>query len=88
MKIGVFTDAHYCSAEVLCSTRRPSLSLEKIREAMEVFRAENVTACICLGDLTDHKKEDTSEETRAYFHEALNLIRSYNIPFFFRAWQS
>lgn len=82
MKIGVFTDVHYCGAEVLCGSRRPSLSLEKIREAMEAFSAEKVGVCICLGDLTDHTADDTNENTRAYFYEALNLIRSYGIPFF------
>ena len=39
MKIGVFTDTHYCNAEVMCKTRRPLLSPVKIREAMEAFRA-------------------------------------------------
>ncbi len=82
MKIGLFADAHYCHAEVLCGTRRPSLSLSKIREAMEAFRAENVDICICLGDLTDHAPEDTKESVAACFHEALDVIRSYNIPFY------
>jgi len=82
MKIGIFTDAHYCHAEALCGTRRPSLSLSKIREAMEAFRAENVDICICLGDLTDHAPNDTKEGVVACFREALELIRSYGIPFY------
>ena len=83
MKIGLFTDAHYCRAEVLCGTRRPSLSLSKIREAMESFRAENVDICICLGDLTDHAPDNTREDVFSCFSEALKLIRSYGIPFHF-----
>ena len=54
MKLGIFTDPHCCNVEILCKTRRPSLSIAKIREAMERFAAEHVDACICLGDLTDH----------------------------------
>lgn len=38
MKIGVFADPHYCSSEVLCRTRRPRLSYEKVRQVMEAFR--------------------------------------------------
>ena len=82
MKIGVFSDAHYCHAEVLCDTRRSSLSLAKIREAMDVFRAAGVDACICLGDLTDHAPTDTKEDVVSCFGEILGLIRSYNIPFY------
>lgn len=82
MKIGLFADAHYCHARVLCKTRRPSLSLSKIREAMEAFCEANVDICICLGDLTDHAPEDTKEDVSACFNEALDVIRSYNIPFY------
>lgn len=82
MKIGLFADAHYCQAEVLCGTRRPSLSLAKIREGIEALRAENVDICICLGDLTDHAPTDTKEDVIACFYEALRLIRSYKIPFY------
>lgn len=38
MKIGVFADSHDCSSEVLCRTRRPRLSYEKVRQVMEAFR--------------------------------------------------
>ena len=81
MKIGVFSDAHYCHTESF-GTRRPSLSLAKIREAMDMFREACVDICICLGDLTDHAPEDTKEDVAACFREALALIRSYNIPFY------
>ncbi len=83
MKLGFFTDAHYCGAEALCETRRPLLSLEKIREAMEAFQKEKVCACFCLGDMTDHAPGETKEQTAAFFGEALALIRSYKIPFYF-----
>ena len=81
MKIGVFTDVHYCNAEVMCKTRRPLLSSVKIREAMEAFRAAKVDLCICLGDLTDLAPGDTKPHAVKCLHDILALIRSYNIPF-------
>ena len=83
MKIGLFTDVHYCKADVLCTTRRPSLSLLKLREAMDAFKAAEVDFCLCLGDLTDHAPTDTKADVVACFREALDLIRSYGIPFHF-----
>lgn len=83
MKIGIFTDVHYCKVEVLCETRRPSLSLKKLKEAMDAFRSENVDFCLCLGDLTDHAAGDTKTDVAACYNEILELIFSYNIPFYF-----
>lgn len=79
MKIGLFTDPHYCKAEILCRTRRPSLSLSKVKEAMETFRKEGVELCICLGDLVD--KCDSLEESYMCLDEMIGMIRSYKIPF-------
>ena len=79
MKIGLFTDPHYCKAEILCRTRRPSLSLSKVKEAMETFRKDGVELCICLGDLVD--KCDSLEESYMCLDEMIGMIRSYKIPF-------
>jgi len=82
MKIGLFTDAHYCKARVLCGTRRPSLSPAKIREAMNVFREAGTDMCICLGDMTDHAPEDTHDDCLANLRELIALIGEYDIPFY------
>lgn len=82
MKIGIFADSHYCKAERIGANRRPALSPGKIREAMEAFQEAQVDMCICLGDLTDHGPEDTSEDTLANLRELMGLIRSYGIPFY------
>ena len=81
MKLGLFSDPHYCKAELLGKNRRPKRSLERMREAMEVFRAEGVDACICLGDFTDCAPGDTKEAVLSNFSEALALVRSYEIDF-------
>ena len=83
MKIGIFTDVHYCKAEVLCETRRPSMSLGKLKEAMDAFKSASVDFCLCLGDLTDHAEGDTKADVVSCYNEVLNLIFSYEIPFYF-----
>ncbi len=60
MKLGIFTDSHYSSAEVLCGVRFNSKSLGKIKIAMEHFKKENCDLVVCLGDVTDY--EDTHEK--------------------------
>ena len=67
MKLGIFTDSHYSSAEVTCGNRYNSKSLEKIKSAYSYFEEQNCDLVICLGDLTDvestHEKE--TENLRA-----------------------
>ncbi len=82
MKIGIFTDVHYCHAKRLCGTRRPSLSSDKLREAMTAFRKAGVDICLCLGDLTDHAPHDTKENVLSCLDEMLSLIHSFGIPFY------
>lgn len=82
MKIGLFTDCHYCKAEYLGPTRRPRLSINKIKEAMDAFKSSNVDLVFCLGDMTDHDASSTKEEIIECFNEAMQLIKSYNIPFY------
>ena len=82
MKIGLFSDPHYCKADDIGLNRRPILSLNKIKEAMEDFKRQGVELCICLGDMVDHAKGDTKEEVLDNLNEALTVIRSYDIPFY------
>lgn len=82
MKIGLFTDCHYCHAEYIGETRRPILSLNKIRDAMEVFASNNVDMVFCLGDITDHNEGSTKEEIISCFKEAIWTMDFYKIPFY------
>ena len=79
MKLGIFADPHYCRAEVLNRTRRPALSLGKIKQAMDAFAAAQADLCICMGDMIDHC--DTKQQTAECLDEVISLIRSYGIPF-------
>ncbi len=80
MKLGLFTDPHYCNKEVTMNDRRASLSYEKVREAMTTFRAAGVEMVICLGDLVDAC--DTAEENREMIEKLTALIRSFGLPFY------
>lgn len=81
MKIGLFTDCHYCKSQ-LGGGRDARASLGKIKESMDAFKRENVDICFCLGDLTDNGKEDTRKTVIQCFTEATKLIRSYEIPYY------
>ncbi len=53
MKLGIFTDSHYSSAELTCGCRYNSRSLEKIKKAYRIFEDAGCDLVLCLGDLTD-----------------------------------
>lgn len=61
MKIGIFTDPHYSSAEITCGKRHNSASLDKIAEAYRYFAAEGCGPVICLGDLIDREGDHQKE---------------------------
>lgn len=82
MKIGLFTDCHYCHADKIGGNRRPMLSFQKIKEAMERFKEESVDIVFCLGDMTDHDENSTKEDIISCFKEAMQAIKSYQIPFY------
>jgi len=79
MKLGLFSDPHYCTKDITCGTRRPALSFGKIREAMEEFRDAGAERVICLGDLVDEC--ETLEENIAAAQALSAMIHSFGIPF-------
>lgn len=83
MKIGIFTDSHYCDAKSMDNTRRPYLSLGKIKEAMKAFADAKVDVCFCMGDLTDHAPGNTKKDVEKCFKECVEVIKSFNLPFYF-----
>ena len=59
MKIGLFSDSHYCKRKVPEPGRMRQLSYKKIQDAMKDFKASQVELVMCLGDLVD---EDDKQE--------------------------
>jgi alkaline phosphatase len=81
MKIGFFTDCHYCNGG-LGGGRDSKASFDKTKQAMEEFKKQGVDICFCLGDLTDNGPDDTKETVMENFIKLTELIRSYNIPYY------
>lgn len=82
MKIGLFSDPHYCHLEDVGGGRKPLASYNKIKEAMESFKAQGVDLCFCLGDLVDCPQGTTKEECKKNLRDIMSLINSYGIPFY------
>lgn len=79
MKIGLFTDSHYCNKDSTeGGIRRPLLSYDKIKIAMSALKDTDLV--ICLGDLVDDC--DNIEDNTQYIKKITDLIKSYNIPFY------
>ncbi|MBO5212973.1 MAG: metallophosphoesterase [Clostridia bacterium] len=80
MKIGLFTDPHYCDKDMVSSTRYHSLSYNKIKEAMDYFKEQGAELVICLGDLVDDC--GSREENIRSIKKISTLINSYGIKFY------
>lgn len=76
MKLGLFTDPHYSSQTVTCTTRRPSLSLGKMREALAAMT--DCDLILCLGDLINDCGDPA--ENRVKLAEAAALLHSASVP--------
>ena len=61
MKIGMFSDPHYSSAEETCGNRYNSRSLEKMKRALAFFTENMCDMVIILGDVTDTEPEREME---------------------------
>ena len=53
MKIGVFSDLHFCSSEYLGLGRYPQSGFERLTLALNDFKHAEVDFCVCLGDMVD-----------------------------------
>ncbi len=78
MKIGVFADSHYCTKDELCGTRRPALSLSKLKNALWEFKKQGVERILCLGDLVD--TDDTAEQNAENLRRAASLLAETGLP--------
>ena len=79
MKLGLFADSHYCNKDYI-SNRRPKLSYDKIQQAMEHFKRNDVDLVVCLGDLVDDC--ESKEENIKQIKHLCEMIYSYKIPFY------
>lgn len=78
MKLGLYSDTHYSSAECTCGCRYNSRSLEKMKEAYRIFAEAGCDLVICLGDLTD--TEDTYEKECANLRACAAVMDASAVP--------
>lgn len=71
MKLGLFTDSHYCSREPNCK------SLEKIDKALTYFEKNGCDLIVFLGDLVD--KEDNHETEISNLKQISEVMNKYNL---------
>ncbi len=76
LKIGLFADSHVCTFD-LEDGRLPTLSLGKITDMLEDFRASGVELVICLGDLMHY--EENAEQNEINIRNVAKLFDGYPV---------
>ena len=79
IRFGVITDLHYSKRKPY-GTRFFPQSIEKLKEAMDVFNRSNLDFLIELGDLKDQDNEPLRENTLAYLQEIEKVFQSFSGP--------
>lgn len=83
IKLGLFSDSHYCDEEVKVTTRFCSLSYKKLCDAYDEFEKQKVDLIICLGDLCDVDLSDNKFDSIKCLKEIVTKMKSSSIPFLF-----
>lgn len=61
MKLGLFADSHFSTAELTCGNRYNSQGLARIEKACRQFVEAGCDRIVCLGDLIDHEPVHKTE---------------------------
>ena len=61
MKLGLFTDSHFSTAELTCGNRHNSQGLTRIEKVCRQFVEAGCDRIVCLGDLIDHEPDHDTE---------------------------
>lgn len=78
MKIGIFTDTHYCEIETLDQDRKPRRAYDAVKTAFDEFKKQSVEAVVCLGDFAHFN--NGFDESKAHLKKLSELVNSYHIP--------
>ena len=82
MKIGIFSDLHYCSAQNLGLGREPQRGFERFQKMLADFKASGVDICICLGDTIDRANGDTRESALCYLARCVSEFKANALDFY------
>ena len=78
MRIGLLTDLHYCSQEVMLGRRYPQLAFSRARQAMQDFLRAGIERVVCLGDLIDAEEDALQNERN--LRAAASVLQSAKVP--------
>ncbi len=78
VKIGIFTDTHYCALETLEQNRKPQRVYESVKTAYEDFKQQGVSLAVCLGDFIHYN--NGLDESKMHLKKLAGLIHSFDIP--------
>lgn len=83
MRIGLFSDVHYCRETVQEGNRRCALSFEKLKYALSDFQKRDISLLICMGDLCDVSLTGDAQENRMCLTRIMHEIRASGLDFLF-----
>lgn len=78
MKIGLFSDTHYCDRAIVNGDRKPRVAFDRLAAALDAFQKEQVSLVVCLGDMINYNGDKA--ESRASLTKISTLIRNAGIP--------
>ena len=79
IKIGIITDAHFADAETR-GTRHYRESMVKIKEAVSIFRRENIDLAIEVGDLIDAADSRSRAAELAFLRQIDHQFKKAGAP--------
>lgn len=74
MKIGLFSDTHYCDRDIVNGDRKPKVAFARLGEALAEFKRNGVELVVCLGDLINYNGD--IDESRNSLAEISSLVRN------------
>ena len=78
MKIGIFSDPHYCTKERIGqSDRYPLRSLDKMKTIVDRIKSESIELLICLGDFVN--MEGNEEQDKINIKTAADVLRECGV---------
>lgn len=81
MKLGLFSDVHFCREQVQEGNRRCSLSFDKLKAALPDLRDRKVDLLICMGDFSDINKAGDRADSQECLKDMLREIRASGLDF-------
>ena len=81
MKLGLFSDVHYCRENASYGNRKCALSFNKITSALQDFKAQKADYIISMGDLCDVNREHNTAESEECLLQIMREVDKTGIPF-------